>query len=289
MVSIRETVCIRDLTAKMKNEKWKLKLVAYTRCLVFIILICLFVFSSLVSIYEDTGEGLLSNITIFLVFPSFLTIFLFIFLVLPFIKTDISSVDLIAIYLSETAMKLDESIRQRNKEEILTNLSKIKNELDLIHGFYENYRPRQIRRSKAPFVAETEDFLKNLEKVLKKISYVIKNDLELNFENLQQFLENLAEYLCKHQDKTKHKPLKGFVDDILHIVEEIPEDEDFGKSMTEAFVTNFSKIWRQNFWIRFLIPAGVFLAFYFLFLYPNYEYWAGIVVLIFLGWATASK
>lgn len=208
--------------------------------------------------------------------------------IVPFVlKTDITSVELIAYYLYETASRLIEEPLRRDKKGITDRLGKIKRELDLIDDFYQNYRPEQVRKLEAPLAVEIVNSLRSLNMILRKISHIMKKEKTID-SKLEGNLKDLAIRLCENPERITQNTMDS-VRIVLDTLLEIQEDETFARPWYRKIIGWSSRISSRGFWVKFLIPTTIFLIPYFAFVHPSYEYWAGIVVLVILGWAAASR
>lgn len=232
-MSVRKTNCILEFEKKIEKEKKKLKLGSYVSYIMFAIIILVLMGVVLESLF-DRPLGIIFLPLLYVLTPLF-CIFLVLFTIL---KTDISSVHIIACYISDIAIWLERDIRKQKRKEILKRISEIKDELDLIYEYHRRYRRTigQIRNTKAPFAGDIEKFLDNIVIILKKVSYITKNERNLSsnldFQNLQIDLNCLADELCRKPYEIS-TTAEASVADILEKLRGIEKDEDIFKSWYE--------------------------------------------------------
>jgi hypothetical protein len=278
IAELESNVCIDDLKERVEKENFKLKLAGHVRLLFIISIVILFAALVIMEyIYS------IAYIEFFFAVPFLAVPFFYIF-VRPFLGTNINSSELIAYHLSEIARKLDSTIINANKEKILKGLSEIIKESRLIYFHLDAYSPQEIRNKRAPFTAETVQFLNDLDSICKKISYIVKHETEFDLDSLQLSLYRLSIYLCEGHNSITN--VECHSREIYDELSEFPEDDSFAGSKFEEFKITFLDAWNSSFWVRFLISISFLLIPYYFLFYPNHLWFIVILATAIIAWAT---
>ncbi|MGD2247498.1 MAG: hypothetical protein PVF58_03770 [Candidatus Methanofastidiosia archaeon] len=276
MVNIKSTKNIRSVKDRFRNQRYKLKSIRYINWLIYFSIAYLFFLAFL----EEITEGPLNNAYYWFSFIFFFAIILR--SIAPFvIRTDISSAELIGLFLSEIAAKLDKDIRESNEKMIISKLSEIKGELDLISSFYQSYNPGNVRKLETPFSGEIHEFIENLEKILRKISYAIKEESKFD-PQVEIDLNLLADNLCQ-DPKEITETINGLLIDIINGLNQVPEDKDFGKPFVKKFAVRIYERVERSYWAKLPILILILTIMHFLFLQRYEMIEAGIIGAIALS------
>jgi len=258
MTHIRSYKHTQNVEDRIKNQKLKLKLLDYINWLIFIFIL----YGIFLIFWENISGEKLNNIYIYsiIILPIVLILRINIS---SFIRTDVTSIELIGFYFFEIASKLDKDIRDTNKKIIKNRLKKIQSELNLINSFYNDYPPENVRKSEPPLSGNNQKFIFNLEKILRKLSYAIINNVNLPHQ-LELDLNLLAEELCKNPPEiTEH--MEGLLVDIFNDLNHVTEDEHFAESFIKKITSIISVKIKSNYYIRLLISIIILFLVYLFF------------------------